>query len=59
MRSSTEKNIARDVQQDLARVEESLGVPADQRERVSEKTVRSILKVIEDNDAALRFLATR
>lgn len=58
MKPNTGKSIAREVQSDLARAQKSIGVPADQRQRVPEKAIRGVLKAIEENDEALRFLAT-
>jgi hypothetical protein len=48
----------RGVQNDLAKAQDSLGVPMEKRERVPETAIRNVLKVIEENDEALRFLAT-
>jgi hypothetical protein len=59
MKTRIEKTrIVRGVQSDLAKAQESLGVPVDKRERVPGTAIREVLKVIEENDEALRFLAT-
>lgn len=58
MTTRIEKRIVREVKDDFARAQDSVGVPAGERERVSSVAIQGILKAIEQNDEALRFLAT-
>ncbi len=57
MTQSIERKIVRNVQADVRRAEETVGTPTDKRRNVPVDAIHDILKSIEENDQALRFLA--